>query len=346
MKRCVRGFTLIELLVVIAIIAIIAILIALLLPAVQQAREAARRSQCRNNLKQLCLALHNYHDSHRQFPPGCIHSQVPRNGGSSGHSFGPSFYGMLLPYFDQGALYNKMVWVGESPGYIREGAGSAGALNEPHVNAAGAMAIMRCPSSPGPVRNGSFAPQAQYAGISGAAEPASFTETRISTVIVAGQPTLISGGGMLVPNSGMRLADCIDGSSNTIVLGEMSGRLERLTPNTYSWPAAAGTTHGWLMGCRVTGTPPNLDPGNQENDDRCFNINTVRYRPNQEPFAFQVFPGMASNIGSNNPLTSMHEGGVFVALSDGSVRFITENMFLDTLKQLATRDDGQVVGEF
>src|SRR5690606_23201980 len=100
MPRRSRGFTLIELLVVIAIIAI---LIALLLPAVQQAREAARRTQCRNNLKQMAIAMHNYHDSHRAFPPGCMHSAVPRSG--SGHSFGPSFYGMILPFIDQAPLY-------------------------------------------------------------------------------------------------------------------------------------------------------------------------------------------------------------------------------------------------
>src|SRR5688572_23848835 len=96
MKRTSRGFPLIELLVVIAIIGV---LIALLLPAVQQAREAARRSQCQNNLKQFGLALHNYQDAFRVFPPGVVHSHVPRPNGNP-TSFGPSFNGMLLPYLD------------------------------------------------------------------------------------------------------------------------------------------------------------------------------------------------------------------------------------------------------
>src|SRR6188768_3507660 len=105
------GFTLIELLVVIAIIAI---LIALLLPAVQQAREAARRTQCKNHLKQMGLALHNYHDAHQVFPPGatsCIPCAAYQTDGRTGHAL----YADILPYMDQAPLYNRLNWV--IPGY-------------------------------------------------------------------------------------------------------------------------------------------------------------------------------------------------------------------------------------
>lgn len=337
-----RGFTLIELLVVIAIIAI---LIALLLPAVQQAREAARRTQCKNNLKQLGLAMHNYHDVFNRFPPGAVHSSVPRSG-SGNTSFGPSFYGMLLPYVEQATLYNQMVWVGRSPGYINESAGSAGAANHDIVLSAGPMSWFRCPSSPGPVNDPTFAagrdPFAHYAGIGGAADPTSFTESRIYD---DGNLGLISGGGMALANKAIGLRDVTDGSSNTMHVGEMSGQLKRLD-GTYSWVAGSGTVHGWLMGTRNQGTPPNLDTGTSGNDQRCFNMVTIRYSPNQEPFANQLFPGMGSNQGANNPLNSMHVGGVQILLGDGSARFISENIDLETLKQLATRDDGQVVGEF
>lgn len=336
--KAARGFTLVELLVVIAIIGV---LVALLLPAVQQAREAARRMQCTNNLKQLALAIHNYHDQFNKFPPGSVSSTVPRGGGG-GNSFGPSFYGMTLPFYEQGALYDQMIWVGMSPGYVWEAAGSTGRLNGEFVKAAGIISAMRCPSSNGPELTGNFEVQAHYAGIGGCAEPTSFNETRITTVTVAGQPTLESGGGMMLPNYSTGFNSCTDGSSNTILLGEMSGSLWRLDGVSKSYPAAAGTSHGWLMGNRVTGYPANLDNGSNSGDMRCFNTNTIRYSPNQEPFAFQVFPGMASNVGANNPLSSQHPGGVMVAMTDGSVQFIANTIFLETLKQLATRDDGRV----
>ena len=102
-----RGFTLIELLVVIAIIAI---LIALLLPAVQQAREAARRTQCKNNLKQLGLAFHNYHDTFTLFPIG-----VQSAGPNAGH-YGPSFYAGILPYLEQANVYNRLTFNSSHPG--------------------------------------------------------------------------------------------------------------------------------------------------------------------------------------------------------------------------------------
>src|SRR6187455_1555610 len=102
------AFTLIELLVVIAIIAI---LIALLLPAVQQAREAARRTQCKNNLKQIGLALHNYHDVFLLFPPGSVNPQAGvKLGYANGDLCGHNLFAGILPYMDQAPLYNQLNW--------------------------------------------------------------------------------------------------------------------------------------------------------------------------------------------------------------------------------------------
>ena len=344
-SRRARGFTLVELLVVIAIIGI---LIGMLLPAVQQVREAARRISCSNNLRQLTLACMNYESTYQAFPAGASYAPEPRSNGGSGFSFGPSFYGKILPYMEMNSLYDGMTWVGRSPGYIHEGGGStnnAGEANRDIVLAAGPLPLIRCPSSSGPVsvaRNSTYnyEPFAHYAGIAGAVDPVTFNEGRLFD---DGYLGLISGGGMMTANREMGFGVCSDGSSNTMLLGEMSGRLERLIPNTFSFVSASGTVHGWLMGTRVDGTPPNLDPGNTTGDDRVFNTVSVRYSPNQEPFANQLFPGMGSNVGANNPLNSDHPGGVTISMTDGSVHFLRENVELEALKKLCTRDDGVVL---
>lgn len=332
-----KGFTLVELLVVIAIIGI---LVGLLLPAVQAAREAARRMQCSNNVKQLSLALLNYESGFQKFPPGAIHATSPRAAGGTGNSFGPSFYGLLLPFMEQTALANQLTWIGRSPGYIGEGGGSgpdnAGLANKAIVLAAGPLPMMRCPSSAGPISVNGRDAFAHYAGIAGCVDPVTFSETRLFNDGVLG---LIAGGGMLTANKGVTMGNCTDGTSNTMLLGEMSGKLERLVAGTYSFVAASGTEHGWLMGTRVNGTPPALDPG-KSGDERVFNTVSIRYSPNQEPFANQLFPGMGSNVGANNPLSSSHTGGVTVGLTDGSVHFLSENIELETLKKLSSRDDG------
>lgn len=335
------GFTLVELLVVIAIIGI---LVGLLLPAVQAAREAARRMQCSNNVKQLSLALLNYESAHKRFAPGAMHASMPRSNGGSGTSFGPSFYGMILPYMEQSALYNSMTFVGRSPGYIHEGGGTdfnGGLQNQQIVLSAGPLPMQRCPSSDGPIQaqrsaTENYEPFAHYAGIAGGVDPFTFTETRLFD---DGSLGLIAGGGMMTANQGQTFGTCSDGSSNTMLVGEMSGKLERLVAGTYSHVAASGTTHGWLMGTRSMGTPPNFG-GGAGGDERVFNTVSIRYAPNQEPFANQLFPGMGSNVGANNPLNSNHTGGVMVGLTDGSVHFFSDSLDLETLKKLSIRDDG------
>lgn len=344
-KRDTSGFTLVELLVVIAIIGV---LVGLLLPAVQAAREAARRMQCSNNQKQLGLGRHNYQSTFKTFASGGVNSADPRSNGGSGNSFGVSFYGLLLPFVEQSTLHDSMTFSGRSPGYIHEGGGAtnnAGMANRDIILAAGPISVMRCPSSANAVsarRNSTYnyEPFAHYAGISGAVDMVSYNETRYFD---DGGLGLIGGSGMMIPNRGLAPRDCTDGLSNTLMVGEQNGRLERLTPGTYSELNASGTTHGWLMGLRVTGVPPNLQPNPANSDQRCFNLTTVRYSPNQEPFANQLFPGMGSNVGANNPLMSFHPGGIQVLATDGSVRFLAETIQLETLKQYAVRDDGQVM---
>lgn len=351
-----RAFTLVELLVVIAIIGI---LVGLLLPAVQSAREAARRMQCSNNVKQIGLALMNYESTYKKLPAGCTYSGTPR-GGAGTHSFGHSFVGAILPYIEQSAAYNAMTWIGKSPGYVGEAAPSAGNLNFPIAKGANPPTV--CPSFT------SFGEQPNrenyniYAGIAGAADMVSFNETRIFSFTQGAGIAKASGGGLLGLNSWAKFSVATDGLSNTMIIGEQGGKIIRSDGINYSWMIASqgaatlGTNNvtGWLIGTREAGVMPFPDPtcGTQGNtggcdaDHRYFNVTTIRYRIRQAPFADQIFGGMSSAMGANNPLASFHTGGVQTGFADGSVQFISETIELETLKKLATRDDGQPLGDF
>ena len=196
-----RGFTLIELLVVIAIIAI---LIALLLPAVQQAREAARRTECRNNLKQIGLALHNYHDSHKCFPPGWVNSNLMGWGT------------FILPFIDQAPLYNKFQF--EKP--IWDSSGLPSNLDLAKTKIKG----YRCPSDVGldqqmPVWQGrpDTIPAAACNTLNDQATSnyvGSFGPLRIAP------GTWAIAGGFMTRNSRVRFRDIIDGTTNIISVGE------------------------------------------------------------------------------------------------------------------------------
>lgn len=334
-----RAFTLIELLVVIAIIAV---LIALLLPAVQQAREAARRSQCRNNLKQIGLALHNYHDVFKSFPIGA------RGRGTNG-SYGVSWWGGLLPYVEQAALYNKLNLEVANAGY-NNAANMAAIGGNP-------VPVAVCPSYAGKVRgtvaNANDA-RSTYIGISGAVlATTDFTETRIdacceccTTATNSQGSGSFSSGGVLIPNAVVQMREIVDGSSNVILVGELGSRMftavtgydTRMVEGNIVPMTAAGGWHGFLMGTDVLTTIPS-----GASRRRVWNLTTIRYSPNSKNYDRD---GISANQGANNPLISDHTGGVMVLGGDGHVAFISDSINLDTLKRLAIRDDGGVVGEY
>ncbi len=341
-----RGFTLIELLVVIAIIAV---LVALLLPAVQQAREAARRAQCRNNLKQIGLAFANYQETTTLYPPANIASIV----GGWGHSF----YTRILPYVDQEQLLNKMTYEGVHPGWTSTADASA-IQNMQAVNGVRIAAFL-CPSSPlAPMRESGNAGACRqtnpnYWGIMGATDGNGFTNSanRVARCCSCCDPSsnnsILSIGGMLRMTVALAPQHALDGLSNIMFLGEHSNFIWDQTGTSQTVQVSG--THGMIMGS------PNLNPqeggefapgglGGGWYFERQFNMTTVRYQPNAPARLDDVanWPGVSDNFGANNPLNSAHPGGIHGVFGDGAVRFIGDNVDMQTLRRLCTRDDGQI----
>ena len=332
---CLRpAFTLIELLVVIAIIAI---LIGLLLPAVQKVREAADRSKCQNNLKQIGVALHVHNDALNRLPPGCA-NDMPPFGTAGSRTYGASFMVYILPYIEQEPLFRKWDLTGGS------GWGNAvtNAINIP------AISVYTCPASPMPALCQSPFNQprsaSSYAGIAGSARNfLGFTEARVNsggggTGCCNGGP--VSGGGTMIALGQIGIRGIKDGTSNTLLVGEISDFLTRLDGTQADWRPSL---HGFSMGCNANGTPPAwTDTG----DRRGFNTTSILYGINQKDGwpngSGDCTTGVCLNNGSSHPLTSAHPGGVNVLMADGGVKFLIDSTNIDVLSALATRDDRKV----
>lgn len=321
-----RAFTLVELLVVIAIIGI---LIALLLPAVQAAREAARRSQCSNNLKQIGLALHNYHDTYKTFPFGAWRQTAPG-------SWGSSWWANVLPYIEQGAGYDRLTFVGAHPGWTERDSGALNGDVFHDVN----ISAMVCPSSPlEPMHDaggGRRINRPHYVGISGATDGDGFTNRpgyernccNCCTSVTAGGR--VAAGGILVPMDTHNFSDVRDGTSNTLLVSECSDFI--FDANGITQNAQVNSNHGWLMG---TDASQRIQDGTGTYG-RTFNITHIRYPPNSVKLGL---PGVGNNDGPNNGIYSSHPGGVQCVLADGSVEFISETIEMLTLRIFATRND-------
>lgn len=324
-----RGFTLIELLVVIAIIAV---LIALLLPAVQQAREAARRSQCKNNMKQLGLATHNYHDTFNKFPMG-----------QRGPTTQPNWKVGILPYLDQAPLFTKLGF-GSSDSFWAGASGANTVLRGVKVT------IYNCPSSPLPdddsvsqYTSGQTMQIMDYIGIAGAyPDP----NNRVCTSVgQSGTSASTYGGywsnaGLLLMNEGKGLRDVIDGVSNTIIIAENSGSVGGKDLRTGYYTGWSGCTCRGPLPIDLTNCP---HPTSGATDAWGAGVTTIRYAPNT---ANNALAGGRYVYDGNTILNSYHTGGIHALLGDGAVRFISDNIQLLTLQKLAVRDDGSVIGEF
>ncbi|WP_339733305.1 DUF1559 domain-containing protein [uncultured Gimesia sp.] len=315
-----RGFTLIELLVVIAIIAI---LIALLLPAVQQAREAARRSTCKNSLKQIGLALHNYHDTHRTFPPAAVWYGVGSAQANGRHAnWGTTWVVQILPYMDQGPLYNNYNM--SLPARSTNASTTDSVLQTK-------IPLLRCPSQPGVDRflltqdfNG-FS-KITYAGSVGSGSTldiADFNDNSRRGIFSA------------IAQNGAKIRDITDGTTNVIMVGEIV-----TGTNTGDDKGA----WGWCTGALFSGTNENgvLTPNTSLVTDRTpyasNNTSDKNFNRRNNPDD--------TNEGSGQAARSFHVGGVHVMLTDGSVRFISENIDQTTYLNLLAIGDGNTIGEF
>lgn len=328
MQRRYRGFTLVELLVVIAIIGI---LIALLLPAVQAAREAARRSQCSNNLKQLALAFHNYHDTHKVLPR-YEYMNTPTTWSSwLGH--GP--FTMVLPYIEQSALYDQV----DFDLYSYEG------VNDTVSKAK--IAAFQCPTD-GPYADSNFG-GINYKVCGGSSR--NFYNAHSTAPVKAS--------GIFMRYRETTFADIRDGTSNSIMLGELnkgdgtgsSLNFDRDFTNGLSlsedqFPSSAAIETAGIAcdttaqsyqqsnaGYRITLGIPGMAA-----------FNTIA-PPNWQHITCCAGGGfgLACDRDGIVPPRSFHPGGAQVAMGDGSVRFASETIDLETWQFLGARDDGNPV---
>jgi prepilin-type N-terminal cleavage/methylation domain-containing protein/prepilin-type processing-associated H-X9-DG protein len=331
------GFTLVELLVVIAIIGV---LVALLLPAVQAARESARRAKCLNNLKQLGLAMHNYHDTHRAFPPG-------RGSGPFGPNpptnwapwFLLSVSYQTLAYYEQGNLYEQFE--------ARKNETSANFWDNANGPAKQRLSVFICPSSR---LLGNTYPGTNYLWSTG------------SMIETGGCNTVMRGAnGVIAHDVCRRMSEITDGMSNTILAGEYipgidaaNGfkRVAAITVANRAFPTQAELDV--VAAAPPTGSPPILTNNGRwwawhSHSNALFNTAAP---PN---WKCQFAAGGAGVGGAGLawdscvgivPSRSQHPRGVNVCLADGSVRFVSDSILLLTWQRLGNAQDGEVLGDF
>ena len=321
-RPTIRGFTLIELLVVIAIIAV---LIALLLPAVQQAREAARRSQCKNNMKQIGLALHNYHETHSVLPPGVTNGPTNNSGGAP-------MYIAMLPYLDQAPLYNKF-------NFGLNNGDTYSSLFQPMINTI--IPPYNCPSSTAALQYhvyGTPGPwyfelgMTEYLGICG-------SDQGPGVVSASGGPMSANGCFAHTARWGqaakIRFADISDGTSNTAGVGEFSGLTKGQRYYAHNGrgddgePWCLGEDYGWQYALRTVTVPPNS-----------------AWFYNSAMVVSGYTPTPVTGRLNDAALHSMHGGGIHLLMMDGAVRFISDNIHMATFKNLSDKADNNTLGEF
>ncbi len=346
------GFTLIELLVVIAIIAV---LIALLLPAVQAAREAARRIQCVNNLRQIGLAFHNYESAASVFPPGRINTYVAGNG----HCWGA--YSQLMPQLELQNVFNAMNFsMNPDPDYTSTSAAA---------NMTAAVTVLNtlyCPSDPGPqmvqVGGGMYAGHNYLLNVGSGYS------------VVRNPPApMTAPNGILFENSAVTLAVITDGSSNTVAIAETI-RSSAGAPTGFSGPAVFAREP--LGGFVITGNnsagngPPITSDADYQN--RCLTNNPPGFQPTRGIKWLYGAPGHSmynhrrppndkgydcrgglphsdksladwQNLSLNITARSKHPGGANAVFCDGHVQFVKDSVAVNVWQALGSRNGGEVI---
>lgn len=303
-RRCRSGFTIIELLVVIAIIAI---LVALLLPAVQMAREAARRTQCRNHLKQIGLAIHNYESIYLRFPSGGQGTNFSTSPPSTtfGHQ---SLFTGILPFIEQANTYQQI----DQRFAYNASTGNIAAAKQ-------AVSILICPSNawrPSPLDTDGYG-CTDYA-------PTYYVDLDPQTGV---RDKLTRANGALTRGF-IRPAEILDGMSNTIFVAEDAGRDERMQPgHVYLDPVDGELRRFWrwaeLDNAIGISKPINNSQSPSGGPPEC--------------------PWTVNNCGPFEEIFSFHVGGAFVLLGDGSVQFLSESLDLTILRSLVTPQGREVI---